>query len=172
MGCCRHSPLPKPGSGILPGQTHEDFFSQTWESKVCFFVRDSAFPHHQLWQAACISKSLESIFPSPRASGLDCGGSCISAEWRDVQPTLKALLTNAVLLGMPLTQQHHFHTSKLSYLGDTGYTLNGVYFLCIQSSQKLGRSKSASEWVILCYLVSLKCVTAAVFGEDEGRAKL
>lgn len=74
---------------------------------------------------------LESIFPSPRASGLDCGGGYISAEeWQDIQPTLKPLFANAVLLGMPLTEQHHFCTSELSsagdtilsYLGDTEYT--------------------------------------------------
>jgi len=76
-------------------------------------------------------KVLESIFPSPRSSMLDHGDGCISAEEQhDTQPTLKALFANAVLLGMPLTEQHHFCAKKLSSarvtvlgcLGNTEYT--------------------------------------------------
>lgn len=111
------------------------FFSDTGGQSL-FSVRDGAFPHHQLWHAACILRVLESIFPSPRASGLNCGGSCISVEeWQDVQPTLETLFANTILLGTPLTEQHHFCTSKLSrardtilgYLGDTEWCFLPVH---------------------------------------------
>lgn len=105
------------------------FFSQTWESKVS--VRDGAFPHCHLWQATYISECPAKYFSLPQSKRARLWGWLHSAEeWQDVQPTLKAFSANAVLLGMPLTEQHHFCTSKLSsagdtvlgYLGDTEYT--------------------------------------------------
>lgn len=40
----------------------------------------------------------------------------------------------------------------------TQNTLNDVFFLCLQSSQKLDRKKTVSKYVILCHLVLLKPV--------------
>lgn len=112
--------MPKPLPGILPRETHEDFFSQTWESKVCFLSEMVPFHIASSGRLHAFLNVLVSIFPSSRASRLDCGGGCISAEEKqDVQPTLKALFANAVLLGMSLIGQHHFCTSKLNSDRDT-----------------------------------------------------
>lgn len=53
---CRYIPLPKPSPGILPRETHEDFFFSDMVEQSLFSIRDGAVPHRQLWQAACISK--------------------------------------------------------------------------------------------------------------------
>lgn len=92
-----------------------------------FSVRDGAFPHRQLWQAACVSKSPGKYFSLPQSKWASLRGRLRLRRGVAGRP---ALFANAVLLGMPLTERHHFCTSKLSsardailgYLGDTEYT--------------------------------------------------